>query len=67
MNETIYQCPLCKAMLRSYPGNTIDIKNGWTVYCPNKGCSAQEVGGHGKTEKDAYAIVLQRFTGKRNS
>lgn len=38
---------------------------GVTLYCPSTLCPAQEVFGHARNEKGAYAIVLAKYAGKR--
>jgi hypothetical protein len=35
-------------------------RDGYTVYCPNRQCPAQEISGHGSTVKEAEKIVSQR-------
>ena len=47
-----------------YVGNKMypyDRNYGYTIACENKGCSAQEVFGHGKNETEAYEVVLAKF------
>lgn len=37
-----------------------EYRDGYTVYCPNRKCSAQEISGHGGSIKEAEKIVSQR-------
>lgn len=53
-------CPVCKEPLASQRGTQLDPTDGWTVYCANRQCEAQEISGHGGTIKDAEKIVSQR-------
>ena len=65
----MYKCPLCNGKLTSAVGcrgHENDENYGMTLFCPEIKCPAQEVMGHGKTEKDAYEIILEKFV-KRNS
>ncbi len=58
------ECPVCKVEMVGYVGNKMypfDPHYGYTWYCENNKCSAQEVFGHGKNEKEAYEIVLAKF------
>jgi len=55
---------VCQATMKSVAGDHIhpgDPKFGWSVYCPSLPCPAQEVAGHGKTEKEAFEIVTDKF------
>jgi uncharacterized Zn finger protein (UPF0148 family) len=64
MNETQYQCPVCKKPLFSYFGDYMhpnDAKFGTYVVCPHLDCPAQEVAGHGKNEKEAMEVVTDKF------
>ena len=61
-----FNCPLCKSKLegmygeKMHPGN----KNyGYTWFCVNLGCPAEEVFGHGDNEKKAYEIVMSKYGG----
>lgn len=59
-----YECPLCKSELegmageKQHPG---DVKYGYSLYCVNVKCGAQEVMGHGDKEKDAYEVIRTKF------
>ena len=45
---------------KMHPGN----KNyGYTWFCVNLGCPAEEVFGHGDNEKKAYEIVMSKYGG----
>lgn len=46
-------------------GHEEDSNWGYSLYCLNKGCSAQEVMGHGKNEKEAYEVIHAKFIGRR--
>ena len=60
MNITNFNCPLCAAALMSAPGNQLNAE-GVTVYCANPGCPAAEVFGHAQNEKEAFAIIEDRY------
>ena len=60
-NQTNQKCPVCGVSLVSQSGDQIDPKNGITVWCDNRNCSAQEVSGHGKNEKEAWITIMQKF------
>lgn len=67
--ETDYCCPICDAQLQRIFGNQMFPNNpayGVTLFCMNGDPSGkahpQEVSGHSKTEKDAYNIILAKFT-----
>jgi hypothetical protein len=50
-------------MIAAY-GNQIhqgDANYGVTMYCGELTCSAPDVQGHGKNEKEAYEIVTEKF------
>jgi hypothetical protein len=66
MNKTIYKCPLCQSILFSQKGDAINPFNGYSVYCANNLCMSKEVCGHGKTEKDAFEIVLVKYNCRKN-
>ena len=42
-----------------------DRNYGVTLYCLGDACPAQEVFGHGKGEKEAYEVILLKFTRDR--
>jgi hypothetical protein len=57
-------CPSCKtASLVAIPGCQLDVTNGVTVYCANKGCSMADWG-HGKKEDEALKVFLQKCGAK---
>lgn len=62
--ESTFQCPLCLANLLLLPGSKMDSNDGVTLLCPSLSCPAQEVMGHGKNEKEAYSVVVQKFNRK---
>jgi C4-type Zn-finger protein len=65
---TDYCCPLCDSQLVRIEGSTgMPNFGGITLMCPSLKCPAQEVMGHGKNEKNAYSIILSKYTGKRIS
>jgi len=53
-------CPACKKPMTSSPGTQLNPKDGVTVWCPHRDCPAQEMSGHGTTEKAAYQVVISR-------
>jgi len=64
MKITSYQCPLCNDNLHSELGSTLhplDPAFGVSVFCRNLKCPAQEVAGHGKSEKEAFEIVQSKY------
>jgi hypothetical protein len=61
MKSETYNCPVCKAEMREFPGDALNVRNGLTVYCASHTCPAQEVSGHGRTAKEAYEIVEDKF------
>lgn len=70
VGQTDYCCPCCDSPLmkmfggQMYPG---DRNHGVTLYCehgdPDAKKHPQEVSGHGKSDKDAYAVILAKFAG----
>ncbi len=67
LGEMKHTCPVCKSALGSMDGEKMhpnDKNYGVTLYCLNMGCSAQEVMGHGKNEKDAYEVIMAKFVGR---
>lgn len=68
MNETTYKCPICQGNLSAFPGDRFhpnDPKFGVKLECANMTCPCPEVMGHGKNEKDAYEIIIERFKVRR--
>lgn len=66
MNE--YKCPLCKSVLVGMvggKGHENDSHYGYSLFCLDKGCPAQEVMGHGKNEKEAYEVIYAKFIGRK--
>jgi hypothetical protein len=59
--EKVMKCPVCDEQLSSTPGDSINPRNGITVFCPNAKCSAQEVTGHGRTEQEAFEIIKAKY------
>jgi hypothetical protein len=61
-------CPVCKKPLVTVRGGAIDPLDGFTVYCATPHgkeigqCSAQEVSGHGRTAKDAFEVITDKFS-----
>lgn len=55
-------CPVCKSELSSRRGDKVDSNNGFTLWCPNPDCSAQEVSAHGESEIQAYYILERKYT-----
>lgn len=67
MKDKEMLCPVCKKPLRVDRGGSMDAYDGFTVSCatpygngPDQ-CHAQEVAGHGKTIKDAFEVVTEKF------
>jgi hypothetical protein len=64
---TSFKCPICEVPLMALNGTKLNLKDGVTVFCNNVHgnlpgqCTAQEVFGHGRNEKDAYDIVTQKY------
>lgn len=66
MNLNKFNCPICKSTLSGMYGEKMhpDDKNyGYTLYCLNTSCSAEEVFGHGDNEKKAYEVVMAKYGG----
>jgi len=65
-DQTDYCCPCCDAPLIKVYGCQLH-SGGITLYCehgdPDAKKHPQEVAGHGRTEKDAYAVILAKFAG----
>ena len=65
--KSSFLCPICKKPMTIINGTEVSPTNGVTIYCDTpygKGlnqCKAQEVVGHGKNEKHAYEIVIQKY------
>jgi hypothetical protein len=66
MNVTKFNCPICNVEMSGADGESIhpgDKNYGYTLFCVNVSCSAQEVFGHGDNEKKAYEIVMSKYGG----
>ena len=59
--ERVYNCPLCNGEMKLIPGTQINANDGVTLYCPHRTCPAQEVFGHGQTDKQAWEIITQKY------
>lgn len=58
-----FTCPLCNATLNRFEGEKIHPGNpefGVTLDCGNPACSAAEVTGHGRNEKEAFKIIEEK-------
>lgn len=63
-----YQCPLCQVELREQVGTVLhpgDKDYGITLDCANVLCVAKEVMGHGDKAKDAFQIILDKYTRRK--
>ena len=58
--ETKFPCPMCKTMLMSGRGNSLNFE-GISMWCPNPDCPVQEVYGHGGNERCAHEVILSKF------
>jgi len=64
------RCPICGEGMMGMYGEKMHIDDnryGYSLYCVNMECSAEECFGHGKNEKEAYEVVLAKYGGKRNN
>jgi hypothetical protein len=62
--ETTYKCPICQSNLNQFLGNALhpnDPKFGLRLECLNRKCTAQEVFGHGKDEKEAFKVISDKY------
>jgi hypothetical protein len=57
-----YPCPVCQVPLTVQPGTKMNPRDGVTLWCLNRDCAAQEVMGHGRTDKEAFSIVRDRLS-----
>ena len=67
--KTTYKCPLCNVELvgmEGCKGHENDLNYGYSLFCLNRGCPAQEVMGHGNKEKDAYEVIMAKFVRKKD-
>lgn len=65
-----YQCPICRSNMVGMYGEKMHPDNrdyGYSLYCIDGKCPAEEVMGHGKNEKEAYDIVMAKFVGRDKS
>ena len=64
-----YKCPLCNSVLVGMvgcKGHENDSNYGYSLFCLNRGCPAQECMGHGNKEKDAYEVIMAKFVRKKD-
>lgn len=62
-----YVCPLCKSELVGMDGEKMhpnDPNYGYSLFCLDVKCPAQEVMGHGRNEKEAYEVIQAKFIGR---
>jgi len=71
--QTDYCCPICNTQLNRQYGNSVhpnDPDFGVGLTCPQGDPDGkkhpQDVSGHGKTEKEAYSVILAKFATPRN-
>lgn len=65
LGEMNYTCPLCKSELAGMDGEKMhpnDRNYGYSLFCLNVGCPAQECFGHGRNDKEAYEVILAKYT-----
>lgn len=58
------KCPICGSEMQGMDGEKMhpnDKNYGYTLFCVNMDCTAQEVMGHGDNEKKAYEIVVAKY------
>jgi len=56
-----FVCPLCQSPLAQQQGQVLDLTDGVSLWCPSNTCPAQEVSGHGKNAKEAFAVIVQKY------
>jgi transcription elongation factor Elf1 len=56
-----FTCPICGEEMLEVRGSSMNREDGYTVYCGNLKCSAQEVMGHGRNVEAAYEIVKEKY------
>lgn len=61
-----FECPVCHKEMSVGMGDGYNKENGVAVYCPHKDCPAQEVAGHGRTAKEAYIIVREKYMARED-
>ena len=54
-------CPLCDSLMVVVHGTCFDPADGYPTFCSNRECPAQEVAGHGHTQKEAEEVVRWKF------
>ena len=62
-------CPMCGIELSEFMGERMhpnDPKYGVTVACANPNCPAPEVMGHGKTAKEAWGVIQDKFLERKD-
>jgi hypothetical protein len=63
-----HTCPICQSELAGMDGEKMhpgDKNYGYSLFCLNLDCSAEEVMGHGKNDKEAYEVILAKFVKKK--
>lgn len=60
VTKTNYHCPLCNSEMVSFPGSVMR-KDGVTLWCESKNCSAAEVFGYGKNLEMAYKVITDKY------
>lgn len=66
---TSFVCPICKHKMLSSEDAPNSIRGGgFTVWCGQAPeiCPAQDVSGHGKSPKDAFEIVKEKFIARKD-
>ena len=58
--KTEYKCPICQSFLVSLAGSVMR-KDGVTLWCESKDCTAQEVMGYERNEERAFEIITQKY------
>jgi hypothetical protein len=66
VSKTEFKCPICQGVLLSQAGTQMFANEGITVWCPWRTCPAGEVSGHGRNEKQAFEIIIEKFDRKRS-
>lgn len=63
-----YPCPVCGVKMTEFAGDKMHTGNplfGVTLSCEHRGCTDQEVQGHGKKVDDAWDVVVEKFKIKK--
>jgi hypothetical protein len=58
MNKILFNCPICNKPLTSQSGTQMDPNDGVMVFCESNSC--MDSGGHGKNEKEALSVYMQK-------